>query len=245
MICGERQPNRERLGYHAAAVRRSDPAAGVGLEHSSGCPTLRSATSTATCAATSSRPAAITCARASPRWSGDRTRFTCSSMPNPPDEGGVSFLAEGDLVVDFDWSTQVTEVFIGAAGTNPPASADLSVWNGWNNHVQLRLSPNDPANQGLAAGTAGGTYIGRVNGRWQVRFVAPDQMCTAFPGSRCGPTSRFRTCAPRAGSPSDNRRHRQPVAAAAERRPPAGRCLRADQRAAELLPLGGTGGLRQ
>ncbi len=127
---------------------------------------------------------------------GDRTVHVQFDA-TPPEEGGISFLAEGDLVVDFDWSTQVNEVFIGASGKKPPASTDLSVYNGWRNHVQLRLSPNDPANQGLGTGTAGGTYIGRVNGRWQVRFVAPDQS-TAVHGSRCRPMSRFPTCARRA-----------------------------------------------
>ncbi len=90
-------------------------------------------------------------------------------------QGTISFLASGDLLVDFDWSTSVKEVFIGASAKTPPRTTDISVYNGWNSHVQLRLSPTDPANQGLGTGTAGGTYIGIVNGRWYIRFVTPNQ----------------------------------------------------------------------
>ncbi len=93
----------------------------------------------------------------------------------PRAEGEISFRAEGNLLIDFDWSTSVSEVFLGAKARHPPLSADISVYNGWGNHVQLNLSPTDFRNSGLATGTAGGVYIGRAGGRWYVRFVTPNQ----------------------------------------------------------------------
>jgi hypothetical protein len=68
----------------------------------------------------------------------------------------------------------VRTVFLGSAAVNPPDSADLSAYNGWNNHVQIKLSAADPAIQGIGNGLAGGTYVGFVDGRWMIRFVADD-----------------------------------------------------------------------
>lgn len=95
-------------------------------------------------------------------------------MALPGSEGMLSFLAEGDLLIDFDWSTKVGTVFLGGAGVNPPASADLSVYNGWNNHVQIKLSDADPENHGIGLGSTGGIYAGYVDGRWMIRFVADE-----------------------------------------------------------------------
>ncbi len=83
----------------------------------------------------------------------------------------LSFAAEGSLVIDFDWWTDTDDVFIGASRANPPSSANLSVYNGWNNYVRLTLSPTDARNQGIGLDRAPGYYIGYVDGRWVVRFV--------------------------------------------------------------------------
>ncbi len=88
----------------------------------------------------------------------------------PGTSAALSFRAEGGLRIDFDWATRVDSVFIGSDGVNPPASADISAYNGWRNRVQLDLSPADVANHGIATSTGGGVYIGFVDGRWIIRF---------------------------------------------------------------------------
>ncbi len=94
-----------------------------------------------------------------------------------PFDAGFNFSAVGAVTFEFDWWSEIDEIFIGAAGTHPSLSSYQQTYpgqlvGGFPRHILFTLTADQA--QGLAArnpSVARGVYIGVVNGQWRVRLT--------------------------------------------------------------------------
>jgi len=95
-----------------------------------------------------------------------------------PNESGISFMAPGDVELEFGYDTVRADIRLGAGGVAPPTNSDIGLRgpNLYPHRVRLTLSASNPNHVGMPAIRTAGVYIGFVAGHWEIRVKATKEV---------------------------------------------------------------------
>ena len=99
-------------------------------------------------------------------------------LPPSPSESGISFVAPGDVELEFGYETVRADIRLGAGGVAPPTDSDTGIRgpNVYPHRVRLTLSASNPNLVGMPATRTAGVYVGFVDGQWEIRVKATKEV---------------------------------------------------------------------